>query len=104
MEQVDQNKKGGRWDEQSDFNGTAYKSSGDQIFAEIYLKKGIKIVISGRIRTGSYTDSEGVKRYSSNVVVEEHFFAESKKASDTDPKDEKDGFMSVPEDAELPFE
>ena len=49
-------------------------------FAEIYLKKGTKIVISGRIRTGSYTDSEGVKRYSSNVVVEEHFFAESKKA------------------------
>ena len=73
-------------------------------FAEIYLKKGTKIVISGRIRTGSYTDSEGVKRYSSNVVVEEHFFAESKKASDTNPKDENDGFMSVPEDAELPFE
>lgn len=44
------------------------------------MKKGTKIVISGRIRTGSYTDSEGVKRYSSNVVVEEHFFAESKKA------------------------
>ena len=59
-------------------------------FAEIYLKKGTKIVISGRIRTGSYTDSEGVKRYSSNVVVEEHFFAESKKASDTNPKDEND--------------
>ena len=73
-------------------------------FAELYLKKGTKIVISGRIRTGNYTDSEGVKRYSSNVVVEEHFFAESKKASDMDPKDEKDGFMSVPEDAELPFE
>ena len=73
-------------------------------FAEIYLKKGTKIVISGRIRTGSYTDSEGVKRYSSNVVVEEHFFAESKKASDMDPKYEKDGFMSVQEDEELPFE
>ena len=67
-------------------------------------KKGTMIAISGNIRTGSYMDSEGVKRYSSNVVVEEHFFAESKKASDTDPKDEKDGFMSVPEDAELPFE
>ena len=48
-------------------------------FAEIYLKKGTKIVISGRIRTGSYTDSEGVKRYSSNVVVEEHFFAKARK-------------------------
>ena len=73
-------------------------------FAEIYLKKGTKLVISGRIRTGSYTDSEGVKRYSSNVVVEEQFFAESKKASDTDSKDEKDGFMRVTEDVELPFE
>ena len=73
-------------------------------FAESHLKKGTKIVISGNIRTGSYTDSEGVKRYSNNVVVEEHFFAESKKASDTDFKDEKDGFMSVSEDEELPFE
>ena len=45
-----------------------------------------------------------MKRYSSNVVVEEHFFVESKKASDKDSKDEKDGFMSVPEDEELPFE
>lgn len=42
-----------------------------------------------------------MKRYSSNVVVEEHFFAESEKASDTDSKD---GFISVPEDEELPFE
>ena len=76
----------------------------DNKTAKLYLKKGTKIVSSGRIRTGSYTDSEGVKRYSSNVVAEEHFFAESKKASDTDPKDEKDGFMSVQEDEELPFE
>lgn len=44
------------------------------------------------------------RRYGKNREREEHFFAESKKASDTDPKDEKDGFMSVPEDAELPFE
>ena len=42
-----------------------------------------------------------MKRYSSNVVVEEHFFAESEKASNTDSKD---GFISVPEDEELPFE
>ena len=71
-----------------------------QVLADIFTK----IVISGRIRTGGYTDSEGVKRYSSNVVVEEHFLAESKKVSDIDSKDEKDGFMSVPEDAELLFE
>ncbi len=48
-------------------------------FAELYLKKGTKIVISGRIRTGSYTDSEGVKRYSSNVVEEEHFLLKARK-------------------------
>lgn len=48
-------------------------------FAESYLKKGTKIVISGNIRTGSYMDSEGVKRYSSNVVVEEHFLLKARK-------------------------
>ena len=48
-------------------------------FAEIYLKKGTKIVISGRIRTGSYTDSEGVKRYSSNAVSYTHLTLPTKR-------------------------
>ena len=75
-------------------------------FAEKYLKKGMRIAISGRIQTGSYTNHEGSKVYATNVVVEEHYFAESKKDSDTetDEKSDKDGFMSVPEGAELPFE
>ena len=87
------------------------------VFAELYLKKGTKIVSSGRIRTGSYTDSEGVKRYSSNVVVEEHYFVESKNANNgnasnsqsapqnNQPAASNDGFMSIPEgiEEELPF-
>ena len=79
-------------DEQSaDFiSCVAFGRSGE--FAEKYLKQGTKIVATGRIQTGSYTNKDGNKVYTTDVVVEEHFFAESKKASDTDPKDEKDGF------------
>lgn len=75
-------------------------------FTEKYLKKGMRIAVSGRIQTGSYTNHEGSKVYVTNVVVEEHYFAESKKdsATEMDEKNDKDGFMSVPEGAELPFE
>lgn len=48
-------------------------------FAEKYLKQGLKIVIVGRIQTGSYTNKDGEKKYSFDIVVEEHEFAESKK-------------------------
>ena len=50
-------------------------------FAEKYLRQGIKIAITGRIQTGSYTNREGVKVYTTDVVVEEQEFAESKNAS-----------------------
>ncbi|MEE1227760.1 MAG: single-stranded DNA-binding protein [Lachnospiraceae bacterium] len=50
-------------------------------FAEKYLKQGTKIVISGRIQTGSYTNREGVRVYTTDVVVEEQDFAESKAAA-----------------------
>lgn len=79
-------------------------------FAEKYLRQGTKIAITGRIQTGSYTNREGQKVYTTDVVVEEQEFAESKGASGniegsapqaTDP----DGFMSLPDgiDEELPF-
>lgn len=51
-------------------------------FAEKYLKQGTKIVISGRIQTGSYINSDGVKVYTTDIVVEEQDFAESKAASE----------------------
>lgn len=79
-------------------------------FAEKYLRQGTKIAITGRIQTGSYTNREGQKVYTTDVVVEEQEFAESKSASagnggaapqTADP----DGFMSLPDgiDEELPF-
>ena len=51
-------------------------------FAEKYFRQGLKIVVSGRIQTGSYTNREGQKVYTTEVVVEEQEFAESKSASD----------------------
>lgn len=73
-------------------------------FAEKYLTKGMKIAISGRLQTGSYTNKDGNKVYTTDVVVEEHFFAESK--SDSKPQPEPDaGFVAVPDGIEndLPF-
>lgn len=82
-------------------------------FAEKYLRKGTKIAIVGRIQTGSYTDRNGQKVYTTDVVVEEQEFAESKNASDNSysapsrpvPSAAGDGFMNIPDgiDEELPF-
>ena len=71
-------------DEQSaDFiNCVAFGRSGE--FAEKYLHKGTKIAVTGRIQTGSYTNKEGVKVYTTEVVVEDHEFAESRNASGND--------------------
>ena len=85
-------------------------------FAEKYLKKGTKIVAAGRIQTGSYTNRDGQKVYTTDVIVEEQEFAESKKAQqeNEDQRQEngdrqqetEDGFMRIPdslEDDTLPF-
>lgn len=83
--------------------------------AEKYLKQGSKITISGRIQTGSYTNKNGVKVYTTDVVVEEQEFAESKSlvsnqdnSSSERPEPgtaDNDGFISIPEgiEDELPF-
>ena len=47
-------------------------------FAEKYLVQGTKIAVSGRLQTGSYTDREGTRRYTTDVIIEEQEFAESK--------------------------
>lgn len=90
-------------------NCIAFGKNGE--FAEKYLRKGTKIVVVGRIQTGSYTNKEGQKVYTTDVVVEEHEFAESKKsAGESLPPatshTDKDGFMNIPDgiDEELPFE
>ena len=51
-------------------------------FAERYFRQGIRIVVSGRIQTGSYTNRDGVKVYTTDVIVEDQEFAESKAASE----------------------
>ena len=53
-------------------------------FAEKYFRKGTKIAVTGRIQTGSYTNRDGVKVYTTDVVVEEQEFAESKNSSGND--------------------
>ena len=88
-------------------------------FAEKYFRQGIRIVVSGRIQTGSYTNRDGVKVYTTDVIVEEQEFAESKAAASesgfvpTRPAapvqpvgDAGDGFMNIPEGVDdiLPFE
>ena len=86
-------------------------------FAEKYLHKGTKIAITGRIQTGSYTNKDGVKVYTTDVVVEDHEFAESKNSAGSAdnsgfapagrpaPAAAGDGFMNIPDgiDEELPF-
>ena len=79
-------------------------------FAEKYFRQGLKVVVSGRIQTGSYTNRDGQKVYTTDVVVEDQEFAESKGASgniegSAPQAADPDGFMSLPDgiDEELPF-
>ena len=95
-------------------------------FAERYFRQGIRIVVTGRIQTGSYTNRDGNKVYTTDVVVEEQEFAESKAVSDSHTSHNAsagagfgapsqaapapsaasaDGFMNIPDgiDEELPF-
>lgn len=72
-------------------------------FAAKYLKKGMKIAVEGRIQTGSYTNKDGHKIYTTDVIVNAHHFCESKS---TESKEEStDDFMNVQEgiDDEVPF-
>lgn len=85
-------------------------------FAERYLQQGIKIAVVGHIQTGSYTNREGQKVYTTDVVIDEQEFAESKSHSQQNsgyqqetpcpyPPSTGDGFMNIPDgiDEELPF-
>ena len=104
-------------DEQSaDFiNCVAFGRNGE--FAEKYLRKGTKIAATGRIQTGSYTNKDGVRVYTTEVVIEDQEFAESKNSCSAGNggftggnnapamQDAGDGFMNIPDgiDEELPF-
>lgn len=78
-------------------------------FAEKYFRQGTKLVNCGHIQTGSYTDKDGRKVYTTDVIVDEQEFAESKKAQEETETNtavaDKDGFMEIPDNIqeELPF-
>lgn len=91
----------------------AFDKAGE--FAEKYFKQGMRVLVSGRIQAGSYTNKDGVKVYTTDIVVEDQEFADSKGASDGGYKKTQrpepsnsigDGFMNIPdglEDDALPF-
>lgn len=101
------------------FNCTAFGKQAE--FVEKYLKQGTKILLSGRVQNDNYTNKEGQKVYSVQIIAEELEFAESKNASSGGnmgggayvPQERPnpsaaigDGFMNIPdgvEDEELPF-
>lgn len=88
-------------------------------FAEKYFRQGMRVSVSGRIQTGSYTNKDGVRVYTTEVIVEEQEFAESRAESEQNRAsyhaapapgpapsvDVGDGFMNIPDgiDEELPF-
>lgn len=84
-------------------------------FAEKWLKKGMRIGIEGRIQTGTFTDKDGIKRKSFDIIVSKHHFCDSKDVSgageapaaqNTGMKENTDGFYEIDEDMEdddLPF-
>jgi single-strand DNA-binding protein len=101
-------------------NCVAFGKAGE--FAEKYLKKGTKMAVTGRIQTGSYTNKDGQKVYTTEVVVEDQEFAESKNSQGSGAgfsggnqapvmngtgmsQDPGDGFINIPDgiDEELPF-
>lgn len=93
------------------FNCTVFGKSAE--FAEKYFKKGMKVLITGRLQNDNYTNRNGEKVYSTNIIVEEQEFAESKaagqgnstEATPAKGQDIGDGFVTVSEnlDEELPF-
>ena len=102
-----------RWhgqDQGADFiSCVAFGRAGE--FVERYLKKGAKICVSGRIQTGSYTNKDGVKVYTTAVVAEQQEFAESRRDTEDDHGQQAQGpsagneFVPVPDymQEELPF-
>lgn len=77
-------------------------------FQEKYFRKGTKVAITGRIQTGSYVNKDGVRVYTTDVIVEEQEFAESKSSGGGNAESAagvSDGFMNISDgiDEELPF-
>ena len=111
---VDRNRRAKEGEQSADFIPcVAFGKAGE--FAEKYFRKGMKVCVSGHIQTGSYTNKDGAKVYTTEIMIETQEFAESKSSesessnnpttSTTAPTVDKDGFMTVPDglEEELPF-
>lgn len=111
---VDRRGRGNNSGEQTaDFiNIVAFDKAGE--FAERYFRQGMRVLVSGRIQTGSYTNKEGQKVYTTDIVVDSQEFADSKGAGSGSGSGSSavpsapmgDGFMNIPdgvEDEGLPF-
>lgn len=113
---VDRRRKDAEGNSTADFiSCIAFGKAGE--FAEKYFRKGMKIAITGRIQTGSYPNKDGQKVYTTDVVIEDQEFAESKgNSGNREERDNaaleaagyasgEDGFMNIPDgiDEELPF-
>ena len=91
-------------EQDADFiNCVAFSKQGE--FAEKYFRKGMKVAIVGRLQTGSYKNKDGNTVYTTDVIVEEQEFCESKGATKEEkPKTNSDGFMNLDDmDFDLPF-
>lgn len=88
------------------FNCTSFGKQAE--FVEKYLKKGTKVVLSGRLENNNYTNKDGQKVYDIRIMVEEIDFAESKSSGESTSAEKKPGndFLNVPESLveELPFQ
>lgn len=93
-------------------NIVAFDKAGE--FAEKYFRQGMRVLVSGKIQTGSYTNKDGQKVYTTEVIVDDQEFADSKNANDGGQQAQRpaptstigDGFMNIPdgvEDEGLPF-
>ena len=110
---VDRRGRGNNGEQTADFiNIVAFDKAGE--FAERYFRQGMRVLVSGRIQTGSYANKDGLKVYTTDIVVDSQEFADSKGAgsgsgsgsSATPSAPMGDGFMNIPdgvEDEGLPF-
>jgi len=93
-------------------NCVSFDKTGE--FAEKYFRQGMRVLVTGRIQTGSYINKDGIKVYTFEVIVDEQEFADSKNSTTAEsqvPRPEPsgamgDGFMNIPDgidDPDLPF-
>ena len=86
------------------FNYVAFGKTAE--FVEKYFHKGMKAVITGELRNNHYTDKDGVKHYSEQIIVSNIEFAESKKNVENNDKgttEDTGDFMNIPDNVDLPF-